>query len=266
MDKKGKAVDADRDKSLNGVKPDQLSHHDHAEAGKDERRKNERRNVERRSGDDRRLDLRRVSDKAASTEGAFVDSQISRLNEELRVKNEEVERIKNEIDSFKDLLQRRQADFENYKKRTIKFQEEQKKYAIKDFAFEIILINDDLIRAFEAALQIECQGKDSYRTFIDGVSMISRRIEESLQKFGVVEIEAIGQPFNPNYHEAVEIEMSNDYNVDTVVKVYQKGFKIDEMVVRSTKVKVAKPAASIDSPGDANNTGFKENGEIPGSC
>ncbi|HOO71105.1 MAG TPA: nucleotide exchange factor GrpE [Spirochaetota bacterium] len=241
MDKKTKIVDAEKEKFLNGEKVSLSDNRNHEENVKDERRKNDRRSIERRFGDDRRKELRRSTDR---DKGGNVisgrDEKISQMDTLLQEKENEIIRLKNEVDSFKDILQRRQADFENYKKRTLKYQEEQKKYGIKDFALDIILINDDLIRAIEAASQIDGVHEETSRSFVDGVNMISRRIEESLEKYGVVEIDSLNQPFNPNYHEAVEIEMNGDYPVDTVTKIYQKGFRIDELVVRSTKVKVAK--------------------------
>ena len=157
-------------------------------------------------------------------------------------KEDELKKLTEELDTLKDLMQRRQADFENYKKRQMKIQQEQKKLAIKDFALDIIEINDDLLRAIEVSGAME-KGESleaSHRSFVDGVNMISRRIEDALAKYGIVEIDSLNLPFDPNFNEAVEIEMSADYPVDTVTKVHQKGFRIDDIVLRSARVKVAK--------------------------
>ena len=145
--------------------------------------------------------------------------------------------------TLKDTILRRQADFENYKKRHHKIQKEQKKLAVKDLALDIIHINDDLLRAIEASSNIQADQsfEDAHKSFVDGVSMISNRIEEALKKYDVVEIDALNKEFDPNYFEAVEIEMAENVVKDTVTKVYQKGFRIDDIVVRSSKVKVSKP-------------------------
>ncbi len=66
------------------------------------------------------------------------------------------------------------------------------------------------------------------------------------------EIEAENKPFNPNYHEALEIESSTDHSEDTVTKVYQKGFKLEEHLVRTAKVKVSKPAPKKKDGADEN--------------
>lgn len=165
-------------------------------------------------------------------------------NEALNEPSQEDEIIKltKENETLKDLLQRRQADFENYKKRTAKFQEEYKKTAIREFARDIIDINDDLIRAIEAAENIaDSEPEDTRKFFSEGVAIISKRIVETLGNYGIVEIEAEGMPFDPNFHEAIEIgEADQNIDTDTVTKVHKKGFKLDELVIRTAKVKVAK--------------------------
>ena len=76
-------------------------------------------------------------------------------------------------------------------------------------------------------------------------------------------MEAEGKKFDPNFHEAVEIEMSDDVDFDTVTKVYQKGFRIDDLVVRSARVKVAKPrkeeASEESAPLENGDSGGENN-------
>ncbi len=236
-----KDVKAEEDVSLKRDAPGAVSEKSekkaNASGSEEERRKSERRKKERRT-EDRRQD-----------ESPVEDPRLGELREKVAEKEEDILKLRGEADSLKDLLQRRQADFENYKKRNARLMEDSKKFAIRDFASDIILINDDLLRAIEASSSVsgdEESLETSYRSFVDGVSMISKRIEETLRNYGIEEIEAEGQPFNPNFHEAVEIEMSDSIETDTVTHVHQKGFRIDEMVVRSSKVKVAKPMPRQD--------------------
>ncbi len=172
------------------------------------------------------------------------------LEEELKTKDEEIEKLKKELEEQKDQMLRRQADFENHKKRAMKQQETFKKLAIKDFAFEIININDDLLRAVEASSSFNKEEGDTHHSsFVEGVSMISKQIIETLEHYGIEEIEALNKPFDPNVHEAVEMEDSEDHEVDTVTKVHQKGFKLDDLIIRTSKVKVsrAKPQKTENS-------------------
>ena len=163
-------------------------------------------------------------------------SEVQKLKEELDKKSKEIE-------ALTETMKRRQADFENYKKRMIKTQDEQKKFAIKDFALEIININDDLLRACEASNSID-KGKpveEICTSFSEGFSMISKKVEETLKKFGIEEIDSLNQAFDPNCNEAIEMEDSGNVECDTITKVHQKGFRIDDLVIRSAKVKVSRP-------------------------
>ncbi len=162
--------------------------------------------------------------------------------------NEELSKARQEIEDLKDILQRRQADFENYKKRLAKDREEQKKLAIRDLALDIINIHDDLMRAVEAASDIP-KGESlehAHQAFADGVKMISKQIEDVLQKYRIVEIDSLNKEFNPNFNEAVEIDMSDHVERDTVTKIYQKGFMLDDLIIRSARVKVTKPVAKAE--------------------
>ncbi len=177
------------------------------------------------------------------------DSELIGVIEGLRA---DLAKKEEEIATLKDVMLRRQADFENYKKRMLKMQEDQKKMTVRDIAGDMIGINDDLLRVLEASQNIKdgVSVDDAHRSFIEGVSMISRRIEENLEKYGVIEIESQGMEFDPRFHEAIEFETSADIQSDTVSKVYLKGFRIDDLVVRTARVKVTKPAAGSCSDGN----------------
>jgi molecular chaperone GrpE len=171
------------------------------------------------------------------------DNLLAEMKNDLQSVKAELEATKSEAESMKDLMVRRQADFENYKKRALKSQEDFKKFIIKEFALEIIKINDDLLRAVESSSSIKPDEtlEASHKSFVDGVGIISKRIEDTLKNFGVEEIDCLNTEFNPNFHEAVEMESSADFSSDTVTKVHVKGFKIDDIVVRTSKVKVSRP-------------------------
>ena len=174
------------------------------------------------------------------------DNLLADMKKELESVKAELAVNRSESETMKDLMMRRQADFENYKKRALKSQEDFKKFIIKEFALEIIKINDDLLRAVESSSSIKPDEtlEASHKSFVDGVGIISKRIEDTLKNFGVEEINCLNAEFNPNFHEAVEMVSSADVTADTVTKVHEKGFKIDDIVVRTAKVKVARPEKS----------------------
>ncbi len=204
-----------------------------------------------RRNEERRRDVRRLRERRKSSR-EDEDSAEFQLKKVISEKDDEIMELNKEIESIKELIQRRQADFENFKKRNLKLLEDNKKFAIRDFALEIININDDLLRAIEVSGKIP-EGESlekAHNSFVEGVSMISGRIESTLGKFGIKEIESLNLEFDPNFHEAVEIETGDDVECDTVTRVHQKGFRIDDLVVRSAKVKVTKPSGPTADEGE----------------
>ncbi len=189
------------------------------------------------------------------------DRRKKERRETLCEKADDSARLREEIDSLKDQMLRRQADFENYKKRAIKQNAEVRNQAIKDFAMDIIMIYDDLLRAIEASKSVSegISPEQSHSSFVEGVSMISRQIEEALSRYGIVEVDSLNKEFDPQFNEAVEIESREDIKVDTVTKVYQKGFRIDDIPVRHARVRVAK-AVKPDGGTPAPQAGDKKEG------
>lgn len=171
--------------------------------------------------------------------------------EVIRKKDEELVKKNEEIESLKDVLKRRQADFENYKKRMVKSQDEYRNLAIRDMSMDIISINDDLQHAVEAAGAVSenCTVAEARTAFLEGVSMISRQVEDMLKKYGIEEIESIDREFDPALNEAVEIDESPDVERDTITKVYRKGFRMGDTVVRAAKVRVSRPARKVEQGG-----------------
>ena len=189
----------------------------------------------------------------SSTCEPCLESQKDDSADLLAQKDAEIERLGKELETLKDLLQRRQADFENYKKRNARMQEEYKKIAIKDFALDVLNINDVLLRAIDIASSLsESNSNEVGGSLIEGVKLTSKRLMEAMGKYGIEEIESENMPFDPNFHEAVEITTDPDVEIDTVTKVYQKGFKLDEYVIRTAKVKVSKPMPKAETTEETN--------------
>jgi molecular chaperone GrpE len=188
--------------------------------------------------------------------------QAEKLSDKKEIESELEKKIK-EIETLTDTMKRRQADFENYKKRMIKMQEEQKKFAIRDFALDVIDINDDLLRAYGAACNInrDKSVNEICNTFSEGYIMLSKRIEEALHKYGIDEIDSLDKEFDPTCNEAIEIDESENFQNDTVTKVHQKGFRLDDLVIRAARVKVTKPkkAAKNADCGNGSNNPEQEN-------
>lgn len=131
---------------------------------------------------------------------------------------------------------RLQADFANFKKRTAG-----EKLQISEVVKMEVLQNVlPVVDNFERALQVP-QDKltDELKSFVDGYEMIYKQLMTVLEKEGVVKIDAVGKPFDPNYHQAVMRVASDEYDNDVVVEVLQEGYLLGDKTLRPAMVKVA---------------------------
>ena len=130
-----------------------------------------------------------------------------------------------------DRLLRRQAEFENFRKRTEREKAEFFEYAGMETARVLVPILDD----FERALKVECLDTE----YSKGMEMIYGRLLDGLKKMGLEPIEAIGTKFDPNVHHAIDREVSADVEDQTILAEYQKGYNFKGKSLRPAMVKVA---------------------------
>lgn len=147
--------------------------------------------------------------------------------------NLELEKLSAELEEVKSGKLRLQADFDNYKKRVEKEKQSLISYAVEGMVSELLPVIDN----FERALEVK---EADFEGFYQGVEMIKNQLIEAMKSQGIEEIEALNQPFDPNYHNAVSQIESEDHDSDIVVQVYQKGYKIKDKVVRPSMVVVSK--------------------------
>ncbi|AIS52167.1 molecular chaperone GrpE [Thermoanaerobacter kivui] len=149
--------------------------------------------------------------------------------EELKKKLQEKE---NEAKEYLDIAQRLKAEFENYRKRTEKEKSEMIEYGQETVIVELLPVIDN----FERALSSE----GDYNSLKEGIELIYRQFKKILDKFGVKEIEAEGQIFDPYKHHAVMQEEVEGKQPNEIVEVFQKGYFLKDKVIRPSLVKVAK--------------------------
>lgn len=143
---------------------------------------------------------------------------------------------------YEDLLKRKQAEFENYRKRVQKEIAENRQYATAEIVLDIINILDD----FERAVSSAELAKD-FDALIEGIVIIKTQFRAVLEKkYGVKKIDAVGKEFDPNIHDAIMMEETDKYKEDTVVEDLQKGYIMHDRIIRPSKVKVAKPSSSVN--------------------
>jgi molecular chaperone GrpE len=155
---------------------------------------------------------------------------------------------------------RKAADFENFRKRMVREKQDAIDYANQSLLLDLIQTMDDFERALKAA-ETTAGANPDFASFYEGVSMIEKRLSTQLEnKWGLKRFDSVGQPFDPNRHEAMMMEKSAE-TPEPVVKVeYSKGYTLKERVVRPAKVVVTMP----DSPGGAQAEGSPQ-GETAGA-
>lgn len=147
----------------------------------------------------------------------------------------ERDRLAREKAELHDRLLRRQADFENFRRRVERERAELAETAGMESVRAVVGVLDD----FERALKVECAGAEYAR----GMELIYQRLFDTLSKLGLEPIEAAGRPFDPNLHHAVEMAASEEAEDHTVLEEYQRGYNFRGRLLRPSMVKVAvKPA------------------------
>jgi molecular chaperone GrpE len=144
----------------------------------------------------------------------------------------ELQKVKGERDALLDRLARAQAEFENARRRAAKEQQEYRDFALTD-AIKTLL---PVIDSFERALQVKSESNE----FRNGVELIQKQLLDALAKLGVRAIPAKGEPFNPHYHEAVEMVETADAPDHHVIEELQRGYKLKDRLLRPAMVKVAR--------------------------
>jgi molecular chaperone GrpE len=144
---------------------------------------------------------------------------------------EERNRLAAENAELQDRLLRRQADFENYRRRAERDRSEFLQFAGMEFAREILPILDD----FERALKVESADGN----FTRGVELIYSRLSETLKKMGLEPMDTAGKKFDPNLHQAVDKVESEDAEDQTILSVFQRGYNFRGKLLRPAMVQVS---------------------------
>lgn len=158
---------------------------------------------------------------------------------ELIATRAELKRIEAENVDLKNQLARRQADFENYRKRVERERNETYNRVAADVATKLLPVSDNLKRALEAESSVEAAESDEFRHFLSGVDLIWKQLNGVLDALGVKPIPSVGEPFDPHVHEAVVTEATDEYEPDTVMQEIVAGYRLGDKLIRPALVKVA---------------------------
>ncbi len=175
---------------------------------------------------------------ASSMDSAF-ESTNSEMDQESLV--QELEDAQQKISDFQDRMLRMQAEMENLRKRTERDLSNAHKYGIEKFAGELLQVKDSLelgLRATDVDLA----------KLQEGTELTLKMLTAVLKKFSIEEIDPLGEVFDPNLHEAMTLQESTEYSPNIVINVMQKGYTLNDRLLRPAMVIVAKaPDVATDN-------------------
>ncbi len=178
-------------------------------------------------------DLKKTKKKIEELESKIKEKEtdLSETIQTLQEKNIIIKEQEEKLEDYNSQLQRMQADFENYKKRSEKDLSEYIRYANENLILKILDTYEDLKRALKSGNPEDLK---------EGVILIYKKLKDTLEGEGLQEICAEGEKFDPFKHEALMVEDHQDYEDGTVIKELGKGYTLDSKVIKYSKVKVCK--------------------------
>lgn len=171
----------------------------------------------------------KVDEAAAGTTTATADgASVAELQDE-------IERLRGQLDNFRDDMLRARAEADNIRKRAARDVESAHKFGLEKLVEALLPVKDSFDLGYEAA-----QNTTDIKSLKDGMALTVQLFDEALAKIGVVQVEGVGARFNPERHQAVTMETSPDAEEGTVLRVFQKGYVLNDRLVRPAMVVVAK--------------------------
>ncbi|RMF22088.1 MAG: nucleotide exchange factor GrpE [Deltaproteobacteria bacterium] len=175
-------------------------------------------------------------EEAAVAESAAAES----LEQRLAQLEQELEELRAQADEYQDRLLRSQAELQNVLKRHERDRAERARYAAEPLARDLLPVVDDLERAVSHA------GEGSGNV-VEGVELVLKGLLAVLERHGVERIKALGEPFDPNQHEAVQMVESAEKEPNTVIEEHRAGYRLHDRLLRPAMVAVARAPAAADA-------------------
>lgn len=150
----------------------------------------------------------------------------------------ELETAKQTIADQKDSVVRAAADVDNMRRRAAQDVEKAHKFALEKFANELLPVIDNL----ERAIEFSDKENETLKPLLEGIDMTVKSFNDAVAKFGVEIVNPQGEQFNPDFHQAMSIQPSNDVSPNTVLAVMQKGYTLNGRLLRPAMVMVSKAA------------------------
>lgn len=190
-----------------------------------------------------------------STEGTPADEapETDEPKDRIEQLTEKVEALEEERDELNDRVLRKAAEFENYRRRMDREKKRRHEAGMLEVIEPILEVLDDFERSIDAAqdLQDSEDAEKAYESLKGGVEMVFRKFRDTLENLGVEPIEAEGHPFDEELHDAMMRQPSEEAEPGTVLQEIRKGYRMDDRVIRHSRVVVASEPSEEDTSEDA---------------
>ena len=153
---------------------------------------------------------------------------------------EELEQLKEENKKLKEDYLRAYADAENTKRRCTQEIEKNNKYAISNFAKNLLSVADNLDRALKSIPEDKKDDCEHLKNLLTGVEMTQRELDKVFEKFGIKKMDIIGTKFDPNYHQVIQEVEDKEKPNGTIIRELQSGYMINDRILREAMVVVSK--------------------------
>lgn len=199
-----------------------------------------------------RVHAKNQDQKGSAQEPGVADTARVALEQECAELKQRVQDLEGQVQEYLSLSKRKQAEFENYRKRTLAERAEFEKTAQRRLLSELLEIDDNFLHALNNA-----ETANDFEEYKKGVELIARQLSILLAKYGVTKFESLGKEFDPEYHEAMMMVQEGEHTGDVVTQVFREGYLLHDKVLRLARVKVSKgqgagaPAAEQGDAGEA---------------
>lgn len=164
-----------------------------------------------------------------------VEVQATEAADPIVAGSDAADELQKQRDEYYDLLLRKSAEFDNYRKRVERERQTLAEATAASVMEELLPLTDDLARALKAD-----PGTDGAEAYRQGVELIQRQLDEILRKRGVQPIEAVGADFDPHLHQAVVYEPAEGRRDGEIIEEFRKGYRLGDRLLRPSMVRVAK--------------------------
>ena len=174
-----------------------------------------------------------IDEVGAGAADGTLDGEVEHSPEQLHLLLEDA---RNKADEHWNELLRAQAEHENMRKRAARDVEKARKFALEGFAKDLLPVRDSLEMGLSAAREVE----GGHAQVLEGMELTLKLLTGVMEKYNIREIDPQGQPFDPELHQAMTTQPSDQYEPNTVLTVFQKGYLLNDRLIRPAMVVVSK--------------------------